>query len=334
MTKSFSSLTFLTLVFAIACSSTSNTTKNACVQRRAAMDMGSGATRLTIADVNVCEHRVLETLFENETPVAYRDTMTNGALAPATIEQGRALIKTYSEKIKALKVTKTAAIGTDVFRKATNGAQYLESLKKDFNIEVTVIDQQYEARLGYAAARSLIKTDGKNVVVWDVGGGSTQISAFVNGELKFFFPNLGSVPFKDAIIQKIQKKDPSVQKTPNPISRKQAKMAAELAKKETTETPKWLSQVLSSPEGVVYGIGGLHYYSIRGQVKPTNDHYTLQQVSDTLKTKLNLDDAKIGGKYASTEVSNLIMVKAVMEKLKIKAVYPLKSSLTLGLLTL
>ena len=81
----------------------------------------------------------------------------------------------------------------------------------------------------------------------------------------------------------------------------------------------------------VLGIGGVHYYSVRGQTKVESkyDHSTLES---TISSKLAKHDADIGGDYASTDVSNLILVKSYMEALNIKEVEAFRINLADGVL--
>ncbi len=94
--------------------------------------------------------------------------------------------------------------------------------------------------------------------------------------------------------------------------------------------PKEIS--LGPKDRKVIGIGGLHYYSIRGQIDNKTSVYTKNEVSKTLAKRLNLTDEEIGGPFASTEVSNLIYVLAFMNNLNIDEVHTYKTNLADGLL--
>ncbi len=318
--------------FLFACSSTIPQTS--CEQTRAAIDVGSGSTRVLVALVNHCEGRIKEVLFDDEQAVPYRDSMVEGQnLSPGMMAQGKALLATYVAKSKELKATKIAAVGTEVFRRALNGASFVEEVNRDLGLNMVIIDQQFEARLGYSSVLSQADIS-ENVVVWDVGGASTQITAKVNGQFQYYLPKYGSVVFKKYVIQDLQKKNPEDVNSPNPVHPLISQKAEASVLKSLNQEgyPEWLTTLLSNPGTRVYGIGGVHMYSIQGQIKNGRNNYTEKEVAETLKKQLKKTDKQIGGEYAATEVTNLVMVKAFLKALNMKVVHPIKVSLAQGLL--
>ena len=110
----------------------------------------------------------------------------------------------------------------------------------------------------------LADRDLKDVVVWDIGGGSMQMTMYLgNGKYSIYKGKLASVSFKNHIIEDIQNKDISAVKSPNPINRRSMKTAfrdAEVMAKITV--PREIQDKLQDPNTFVIGIGGVHFYSI------------------------------------------------------------------------
>merc|ERR1719201_2132738 len=69
----------------------------------------------------------------------------------------------------------SAGVGTNVFRIAPNGPAYLERIRNSLNLNIEVVDQDYETRLGLATAQA--QGAPINSASWDSGGGSFQIAA-------------------------------------------------------------------------------------------------------------------------------------------------------------
>jgi exopolyphosphatase/guanosine-5'-triphosphate,3'-diphosphate pyrophosphatase len=68
------------------------------------------------------------------------------------------------------------AVATAAMRDADNGALFLERVRRELGIEVELIDGDREARYGFVGAvRGLPVDDG---LVFDMGGGSMQVSSF------------------------------------------------------------------------------------------------------------------------------------------------------------
>ena len=86
---------------------------------------------------------------------------------------------------------------------------------------------------------------------------------------------------------------------------------------------------------IVAGIGGIHYWSLKKSLgrKEMNRPYTLTEVEAAIKRLQSKTDIQVGGKYARTDVSNLILVKGFMKALGITQVHPYNINLSHGILT-
>jgi len=82
------------------------------------------------------------------------------------------VLKKYSEICKQHRVLKIHAVGTAAFRKAKNTSLFVAQVKQECGFEIEIISGEREAELTWKAASSNF---GKDIVVIDVGGGSTEI---------------------------------------------------------------------------------------------------------------------------------------------------------------
>ena len=88
-----------------------------------------------------------------------------------------------------------AAVGTAGLRRASNGASFLDAVRQRSGVEIEVISGEEEGRLAYVAATSRLGVGGGgSLVVFDSGGGSTQLT-FGDGEHvdERFSLNVGAV---------------------------------------------------------------------------------------------------------------------------------------------
>tara|TARA_B100000513_G_scaffold192098_1_gene118070 strand:- start:61 stop:531 length:471 start_codon:yes stop_codon:yes gene_type:complete len=119
--------------------------------RRAAFDIGSGSSKLQVADVDVESGRIVHVLHASEVPVPFsidwKQSATN-ELSEMIQSQGLEVLGELSRKARALGAAESAGIATEVFRKASNGAEYLRKIKDRLGIDVRLIAQEDEARLG------------------------------------------------------------------------------------------------------------------------------------------------------------------------------------------
>jgi exopolyphosphatase/guanosine-5'-triphosphate,3'-diphosphate pyrophosphatase len=85
------------------------------------------------------------------------------------------------------------AVGTMGMRSAANSDAFIARVQAQCGITVEVISGEDEARLAYLAVQDSLGIPGGSVVVFDTGGGSTQVTLGRDGEiLERFSLNLGA----------------------------------------------------------------------------------------------------------------------------------------------
>jgi exopolyphosphatase/guanosine-5'-triphosphate,3'-diphosphate pyrophosphatase len=98
-----------------------------------------------------------------------------GELQPEPIDRTVAAIAAMVDEARGHDVTEIVAVGTAGLRLASNSATFLDRAREEAGIQVEVIPGEEEARLAYLATRSVVALSGK-IVVFDTGGGSTQLT--------------------------------------------------------------------------------------------------------------------------------------------------------------
>ena len=301
------------------------------VIRRAIFDIGSGTTRMTIADVNAKTGEVT-LVHETAEPVSYKLDLESNKNEFSEEIRNKGTLVLAKMKWAALQqgAQEFAAVATSAFRTAQNGSEFAQFITKVLGIRLSIISQEQEGILGFLAAAQ--KENKEKIVVWDIGGGSMQLTTMDgNGKFHVYGGKLASVSFASYIIQTIQKKDISKVKTPNPIAPEEMEKAISHAKSSLGEIPSIVREKLKDPKTVVLGIGGVHYYSIRNQIGMGNT-YTVVRLKETLDQRLGKTDAEIGGEYANTEVSNLGLVLAFMQEMGLESVKTKKVNNTNGMM--
>jgi hypothetical protein len=234
---------------------------NASIQRRGAFDIGSGATKLQISDVTA-SGKIVQTWFGEERPCSFgADCLKSkdGLLSTTIQEKGIQTITDLKLIGDEYGVEKYAVIATEVFRKASNGHEFLSKIRS-MGLPVTVVSQELEAELGYATAlASTINCD--RCIAWDSGGGSFQISTVVNnssgdsssdllsddiGKLSMYMGTIGS-SVATATLVKLQSGGAD-RISPNPVSIEEVHLLIETLKNKMEDVPTWLlnaSEVIS-----------------------------------------------------------------------------------------
>lgn len=152
--------------------------------RRAAFDVGSGSTKMQCSDCELYHHLetgaiqcdILNSLYGLEVPVQFgADYMrsSDGTLSETIQDEGIRVFSKLKEEAEKLGATEFSAIATEVFRKASNGASYINRLMAQ-GVSVSMLSQQQEAELGYSSVLATLKLSehvfSEPLCVWDSGG--------------------------------------------------------------------------------------------------------------------------------------------------------------------
>lgn len=143
--------------------------------RLAAIDIGSNACRLTIAETHDFAH--LHILERVRIPLRLgNDSFSNGIFSEQTMHQTELVFKNFKKLINHYNVSYTTAYATSAMRNAKNSRTLIQRLKKTSGIPLKVIDGNVEAQtifLGIKKNKSLVSED---CLLIDIGGGSTELT--------------------------------------------------------------------------------------------------------------------------------------------------------------
>ncbi len=167
--------------------------------RYAAIDIGSNAVRLLNADIIERENEVV---FSKNTLLRVPLRLGDDAFIHGHISEGKfdSMVKTMSafkNLMDVYRVTDYMACATSAMRDADNGAAVVAACKK-VGVDIQIIDGAVEAQIIYNVHSQTTMDRNKAYLYIDVGGGSTEISLFANGELvasRSF--NLGTIRILD-----------------------------------------------------------------------------------------------------------------------------------------
>lgn len=219
------------------------------VLRRAAFDIGSGATKLTVADVDTLSGTILKIYFSEERPCSFGTDWLkspNNCISESIQAKGIETLKTFKEICAIHKVDQYSAIATEVFRKATNGKIFLDIVTEKLNIPVQLVSQEIEAELGYATGIALLNPEIRTVndhkaIVWDSGGASFQFTTRNDNSLEFYIGAFGSGVVNRLLIETIRNQKLMNVSSPNPVSFTDCEaLVSHLLQTLPTPIPTWL----------------------------------------------------------------------------------------------
>ena len=138
-----------------------------------ALDLGTNNCRLLVAKPSVDGFRVIDA-FSRIVRLG-EGASRSGMLGEDAMERTIEALKVCTGKMARRNVTRFRLIATEACRAAANGSEFIERVYQSTGLKLEVIDRETEARLAVAGSASLIDPGCSNVLVFDIGGGSTEL---------------------------------------------------------------------------------------------------------------------------------------------------------------
>lgn len=140
----------------------------------AAIDLGTTNCRLLIATPTPTGFAVKET-FSRITRLG-EGLVSDGVLSERAIKRTIFALKLCVRKLEKYKTVKARFIATEACRRAKNGADFIGRVKKETGLDLEIISFEEECRLGVSGCVPLINRNIRHALVFDIGGGSTEVS--------------------------------------------------------------------------------------------------------------------------------------------------------------
>ncbi len=98
-----------------------------------------------------------------------------GRLSEAAMGRTFEALEICRAKMNARGVTRARLIATEACRAAENGAQFVAQASAKMGVELEIVDRETEAHLAAAGCASLADATAEAVLLFDIGGGSSEI---------------------------------------------------------------------------------------------------------------------------------------------------------------
>lgn len=323
----------------------------------AAYDIGSGATKFMGAMVNTDTLTIDSVFSQGSFPIGYREDLYKSDDNNFSIfiqEQG--LDALLNAKIKIEQDYESSgfkdygnlqhfAVATAAFRAANNGAEVASFFEEKLDIPVNIISQEDEGKLAYFSAASQKEGEDTSLpIVWDIGGGSMQLT-FKDCADQFHIMGgtVASETFKSMVKEEVL--HIGLNDSPNPMNANQVEAAMALAKTHLTfdKLPTEIIKDQIAHGTPVIAVGSVHNFGIQpfAKLAGLNDghYYTkddLNHAIQLLTDKTDEEIMKIGNlgdpKFAQNHLTNLILVYAMMDVMGIDKVQTVKVSNVEGIM--
>lgn len=141
----------------------------------AALDLGTNNCRLLVAKpLKTGGFRVIDA-FSRIVRLG-EGVGVSGSLSEAAIDRTLDALRVCGSKLRRRRVTRFRAVATEACRRARNGTDFLRRVQQDVGIALEIITASEEASLAMAGCAPLLDPDVPGALVFDIGGGSTELA--------------------------------------------------------------------------------------------------------------------------------------------------------------
>lgn len=138
-----------------------------------AIDLGTNNCRLLVAAPQDPSFRVLDSysrIVRLGEGVAGNNRLSDAAMA-RTIEA----LQVCAARLKKSGVTRFRGVATDACRRADNADVFVTRIAEETGLTLDIISTEEEARLALDSCLPLVENTGGNMLLFDIGGGSTEL---------------------------------------------------------------------------------------------------------------------------------------------------------------
>jgi exopolyphosphatase/guanosine-5'-triphosphate,3'-diphosphate pyrophosphatase len=139
----------------------------------AALDLGTNNCRLLVAAPRERGFRVVDA-FSRIVRLG-EGIGANGRLSEAAMVRALAALRVCKVKLADRRVTRSRMIATEACRAAANGHEFVERVRSEVGLDLEIVSQETEARLAVAGCASLVDPTASGVILFDIGGGSSEL---------------------------------------------------------------------------------------------------------------------------------------------------------------
>ncbi|WP_353608978.1 Ppx/GppA phosphatase family protein [Labrenzia sp. DG1229] len=139
----------------------------------AALDLGTNNCRLLIARPEERGFRVVDAY--SRIVRLGEGVGSNKLLSSAAMDRAIDALANCHRKLADRGVMRSRLIATEACRAAENGADFIERVKAETGLALEVVNRETEARLAVAGCASLVDHEADGVILFDIGGGSSEI---------------------------------------------------------------------------------------------------------------------------------------------------------------
>ncbi|WP_420587062.1 Ppx/GppA phosphatase family protein [Ruegeria sp.] len=139
----------------------------------AALDLGTNSCRMLIAQPKGSGFHVVDSFSKSVQLGAGLER--TGRLSRSSMSRTIQALRICQQKLKRNKVRRMRLVATEACRRAKNSRDFIRQVKRETGLTLEIIQPEEEARLAVISCAPLVSTKTEQLLVVDIGGGSTEL---------------------------------------------------------------------------------------------------------------------------------------------------------------
>ncbi|MCP4208586.1 MAG: Ppx/GppA family phosphatase [Shimia sp.] len=139
----------------------------------AALDLGTNSCRMLIAQPKGSQIHVVDS-FSKSVQLG-SGLESTGRLSRGSMRRTIQAMRICQQKLKRHKVKSMRLVATEACRRAKNAREFVRQVKRETGLQLEIIQPEEEARLAVISCAPLVSTKTEQLLVVDIGGGSTEL---------------------------------------------------------------------------------------------------------------------------------------------------------------
>ncbi|UWR77965.1 Ppx/GppA family phosphatase [Phaeobacter inhibens] len=139
----------------------------------AALDLGTNSCRMLIAQPKGSGFHVVDSFSKSVQLGAGLER--TGRLSRASMARTIQALRICQQKLKRNRVKRMRLVATEACRRAKNARDFIRQVRRETGLTLEIIQPEEEARLAVISCAPLVSTKTDQLLVVDIGGGSTEL---------------------------------------------------------------------------------------------------------------------------------------------------------------
>jgi len=139
----------------------------------AALDLGTNSCRMLIAQPKGSGFHVVDSFSKSVQLGAGLER--TGRLSRASMTRTIQALRICQQKLKRNRVKRMRLVATEACRRAKNARDFIRQVRRETGLTLEIIQPEEEARLAVISCAPLVSTKTDQLLVVDIGGGSTEL---------------------------------------------------------------------------------------------------------------------------------------------------------------